>query len=230
MMKKAQKCRIRFNDMLYQYRTSPVAGKKESPIELLEQRRPRTNMPYLGKGNPRGEPKAKTHNYPIGIKVMYRGGPDPDSSYHGTWYPARVTSHLEEPRSYLLENNYSKLVRRTEQHIHPFFTPPRPNQRRSMIEDCGTPAKAASRRFQNRKIEPKRKLETNDHTERLSQKRSHEAGRWRERNLRPTPPRVNYYTDPGCPLPSPADLHETPDPELRRSSRILARRSSSDTD
>ena len=45
MMKKAQRCRVRFNDMLYQYRTSPVAGKRESPIELLEQRRPRTNMP-----------------------------------------------------------------------------------------------------------------------------------------------------------------------------------------
>ena len=53
MMKKAQQCKVRFNDMLYQYRTSPVAGKKESPIEILEQRRPRTNMPYLGKGEHR---------------------------------------------------------------------------------------------------------------------------------------------------------------------------------
>ena len=126
MMKKAQKCKVRFNDMMYQYRISPVAGKKESPIELLEQRRPRTNMPHLGKGNPRGDLKTKTHNYPIGITVMYRGGPDPDSSLHGTWYPARITSHLEEPRSYLLENNYSKIVRRTEQHIRPYFTPQRP--------------------------------------------------------------------------------------------------------
>ena len=49
MMKKAQQCKVRFNDMLYQYRTSPVAGKRESPIEILEQRRPRTNMPYLEK-------------------------------------------------------------------------------------------------------------------------------------------------------------------------------------
>ena len=230
MMKKAQKCKIRFNDMLYQYRTSPVAGKRESPIELLEQRRPRTNMPYLGKGNPRSEPKAKTHNYPIGIKVMYRGGPDPNSSYHATWYPARVTSHLEEPRSYLLENNYSKIVRCTEQHIRPFFTPPRANRRRSMLEDCRTPMNTANRRLQSHTIGPKRKIETNDHKARPRQKGSYEADRWRERNLRPTPPRVDYYTDPGRPLPSPADLHETPDPGLRRSSRILARRSSSDMD
>ena len=64
--------------MLYQYRTSPVAGKKESPIELLEQQRPRTNMPYLGKGDLKikptpvaKEPKASNHSYPIGTKVMY---------------------------------------------------------------------------------------------------------------------------------------------------------------
>ena len=141
MMKKAQKCKVRFNDMMYQYRISPVAGKKESPIELLEQRRPRTNMPHLGKGNPRGDLKTKTHNYPIGITVMYRGGPDPDSSLHATWYPARITSHLEEPRSYLLENNYSKIVRRTEQHIRPYFTPrrSRPHHRRILLEDCESP-------------------------------------------------------------------------------------------
>ena len=227
MMKKAQKCKIRFNDMLYQYRTSPVAGKRKSPIELLEQRKPRTNMPHLSKGNPRGDPKAKTHNYPIGIKVMYRGGPDPDSSHHCTRYPGRVTSHLEEPRSYLLENNYSKIVRRTEQHIRPFFTPPRPNRRRNMIEDCGTPSKTANRWFQGGS---KRRPEANDHKARQSQGRRVEADRWRKRNLRPTPPRVDNYTDPGRLLPSPADLHGTPDSELRRSSRILARRSSSDTD
>ena len=49
MMKKAQQCRVRFNEMLYQYRTSPVTGKRESPIEIFKQCRPRTNMPYLGK-------------------------------------------------------------------------------------------------------------------------------------------------------------------------------------
>ena len=53
MMKKAQQCKVRFNDMLYQYRTSPVAGRRESPIEILEQRRPRTNMQYLGKNKHR---------------------------------------------------------------------------------------------------------------------------------------------------------------------------------
>ena len=224
MMKKAQKCKIRFNDMLYQYRTSPVAGKKESPIELLEQRRPRTNMPYLGKGNPRGEPKAKTHNYPIGIQVMYRGGPDPNSSYHCTWYPAKVTSHLEEPRSYLLENNYSKVVRRTEQHIRPFYTPPRRNNRRRDRIDTEyyRAPTATKKRSLNTIGGPTRKqrIELEVTT----------SDRWRSRNLRPTPSRMECYTDPGRLSLSPPNSHGAPDPELRRSSRILARRSSSDTD
>ena len=182
MMKKAQRCRVRFNDMLYQYRTSPVAGKRESPIELLEQRRPRTNMPYLGKSDPRRktapnnkEPKVKSHNYPIGTEVMYRAGPDPNSSYHYMLYPARVTSHLEEPRSYLLENNYSKVVRRTEQHIRPFYTPPRRNDRQIEIEYFKAPVAAAKRRPHNTTIGPKRK-----------QRRRLEVtttDRWRNRNL-----------------------------------------------
>ena len=94
MMKKAQKCKVRFNDMLYQYRTSPVAGKKESPIELLEQRQPRTNMPYLGKGDPRikptpvnKKPKVNSHSYPIGTRVMYRAAPEP--SYYNTVVPSQ---------------------------------------------------------------------------------------------------------------------------------------------
>ena len=166
MMKKAQKGRVRFNDMLYQYRTSPVAGKRESPIELLEQRRPRTNMPYLGKSDPRrkptpnnAEPKVKTHNYPIGTKVVYRAGPDPNSTYHSTWYPARVKSHLEEPRSYLLENNESKVVRRTEQHIRPFYTPPRTNSRRIAIEYYEAPEVIADGWSHGATIRPKRRLE-----------------------------------------------------------------------
>ena len=152
---------------------------------------------------------------------MYRGGPEPDSSLHGTWYPARVTSHLEEPRSYLLENNYSKIVRRTEQHIRPYFTPQRrrPHHRRMMLDDCESPPtySAAGRRAQCRK---KRKQQADE---------EFGTDRWRQRNLRPTPTRVDAYTDRRSPPPSLLDLHDTPDPEPRRSSRIIARRSSSDT-
>ena len=122
MMKKAQKCKVRFNDMLYQYRTSPVAGKQESPIELLEQRRPRTNMPYLGKGDPKvkpapyyKEPKASSHKYPIGASVMHHTPPGP--GYCTVWYPAKIKTILKESKAYLLENREGKVFRCTEQHI-----------------------------------------------------------------------------------------------------------------
>ena len=104
MMKKAQKCKVRFNEMLYQYRTSPVAGKQESPIELLEQWRPRTNMPYLGKGDPKvkptpyyKEPKINSHKYPVGASVMHHIPPGP--SYYTVWYPAKIKTLLKEPKS-----------------------------------------------------------------------------------------------------------------------------------
>ena len=49
---------------------------------------------------------------------MYRAGLE--LSYYRTWYPGKVKSHLEEPGSYLIENNYNKEVKRTEQHMRPF--------------------------------------------------------------------------------------------------------------
>ena len=122
MMRKAQKCKVRFNDMLYQYRTSPVAGKRESPIELLEQRRPRTNMPYLGKGDQKFKstpyypaPKAGSHKYPVGASVMHHTPPRP--GYYTVWYPAKIKTLLKEPKAYLLEDREGKVFRRTEQHI-----------------------------------------------------------------------------------------------------------------
>ena len=222
MMKKAQKCKVRFNDMLYQYRTSPVAGKKESPIELLEQRRPRTNMPYLGKEAPKTKPKpiprvpkVNTHSYPIGTKVVYRAGPDPNSTYHCTWYPAKVTSLLEEPKSYLLENNEGKEVRRTEQHIRPYEIPRRV---RAAIESFGRTANGGTHSVM---IRPKHRPEMRNTT----------TDRWQNRNLRPTPPRINGHGENSRFTPPPnRSPHRSPDSELRRSSRIQARRSLSDTD
>ena len=137
MMKKAQKCKVRFNDMLYQYRTSPVAGKQESPIELLEQRRPRTNMPYLGKGEYRSlitpqalddlmrNPPAATHAQQANTaQIPSRQGSDAQHTRNQVtfqvWYPAKIVAQLPEPRSYLIENNDGKITRCTEQHMHPY--------------------------------------------------------------------------------------------------------------
>ena len=153
---------------------------------------------------------------------MYRGGPDPDSSLHGTWYPARITSHLRGTKILFAgKTTTARIVRRTEQHIHPYFTPqrPRPHHRRMMLEDCESPPtySAAGRRAQCRK---KRKQRMDE---------EFGADRWRQRNLRPTPTRVDAYTARRSLSPSPPDLYVTPDPEPRRSSRIFARRSPSDT-
>ena len=184
MMKKAQKCKVRFNDMLYQYRTSPLAGKRESPIELLEQRKPRTNMPYLGKGehrslitpwaldhlmrNPPAATHAQpayTHKYPVGKAVMFN---TPKPGPFQVRYPAIIVAQLPEPRSYLIENNDGKITRRTEQHMRP-YTPERPRSRREPFDPL------ASTDSDSSFFDPEE-----------STLEAHKR-RWRKRNLRPTP-------------------------------------------
>ena len=248
MMKKAQKCKVRFNDMLYQYRTSPVAGKKESPIELLEQRRPRTNMPYLGKGDPRikptpfyKEPKANSHSYPIGTRVMHRAPPEP--GYYTVWYPAKIKSHLKEPKAYLLENKEGKVFRRTEQHIRPYDTPPRRIGNPSTPPLTRSPPMLTANGWSHM-IAHHHKPETRGTTIRFGtpsrQKQKKRLGisqestttdRWRKRNLRPTPPPAARHGENPRLTPSPTtSSQQSPDSELRRSSRIQARKSLSDTE
>ena len=228
--------------MLYQYRTSPVAGKKESPIELLEQRRPRTNMPFLGKGDPRikpmpfcKEPKANSHSYPISSKVMHHAPPKP--GYYTVWYPAKIKSHLKEPKAYLLENKEGKMFRRTEQHIRPYDTPPRRIENPSIPPLTRSPPMLTANgwshmiAFRHRPEGTTRRFGT---TSRRRQKRRLEnttADRWRNRNLRPTPPPIYSHGENPRLTPSPTtSSQQSPDSELRRSSCILARKSLSDTD
>ena len=206
MMKKAQKCKVRFNDMLYQYRTSPVAGRKESPIELLEQRRPRTNMPYLGKGDLRikptpfyKEPNANSHSYPIGTSVMHCAPPEP--GYYTVWYPAKIKSLLKEPKAYLLENKEGKVFRCTEQHIRPHNSPRRQSENPSAppLARCIGPPMLTANGWSHM-IAYRHRPETRDTaneygtTARRAQRKrrgiSREnttADRWRKRSLRPTP-------------------------------------------
>ena len=250
MMKKALKCKVRFNDMLYQYRTSPVAGKKESPIELLEQWRPRTNVPYLGKGDLRikptpfhKDPKANSHSYPIGTSVMHCAPPEP--GYYTVWYPAKIKSLLKEPKAYLLENKEGKMFRRTEQHLCPYNTPCRKEENPStppLARSIDPPMLAVNARGYITAHQQRTEIMdlTDDYgqTTRRNQKKKHgiprentTTDRWQKRNLRPTPSPVARCSRNLRLTPSPTTSSQhTSDSEPRRSSRIQARKSLSDTD
>ena len=227
MMKKAQQCKVRFNDMLYQYRTSPVAGKRESPIELLEQRRPRTNMPYLGKSEHRSliTPRvldnlmrnppaithtqpASTHKYPVGKEVMFN---TPRPGPFQVWYPAKIVTQLPEPKSYLIENNDGKITRRTKQHMHP-YTPERP-------QSCREPFNPLASTDSDSSCDPEESI-----------LEAHKR-RWQKRNLRPTPSPTARHSRNLRLTPSPTMRPtQSPDSELRRSNRLQTRRGLSDAD
>ena len=264
MIKKAQKCKTRFNNMLYQYRTSPVAGKQESPIELLEQRRPRTNMPYLGKSDLRikptpvyKEPKANSHSYPISASVMHHMPPGP--GYYTVWYPAKIKSLLKEPKAYLLENKEGKMFRHTEQHICPYNSycrkeenPSAPPLARSIdplmlianrrghitAHQYRTEITDDYDRTTRRRQKKKRGITKTrapatvvDSCHSVSDPEADTTDRWRRRNLRPTPSPVARRSRNLRLTPSPtASSQQSPDSEPRRSSRIQARKSLSDTD
>ena len=55
------------------------------------------------------------HRYPVGSYVMFRTSPT------SAWYPAQILRQLEEPKSYLIKNNYAVLFRRNEKHLCPYM-------------------------------------------------------------------------------------------------------------
>ena len=130
------------------------------------------------------------------------------------------------------------MVRRTEQHIRLYDTPPR--RIRTSIEFFGPPERTANGWTHSIMIRPQRRPETRNTTNgygttpRWRKKRGLEnttTDRWQNRNLRPTPPRIDGHGEnPRLTPPPTTSPQRSPDSELRRSSHILARKSLSDTD
>ena len=132
------------------------------------------------------------------------------------------------------------MVRCTEQHIRPYDTPPRKIRRQIEIEYFGPPEVTANGWTHGVRIRPQCRPETSNTMNgygtapRRRTKRGLEittTDRWRSRNLRPTPPCINGHGEnPRLTPPPTTGPQQSPDSELRRSSRILARKSLSDTD
>ena len=172
---------------------------------------------------------------------MHRAPPEP--GYYTVWYPAKIKSHLKEPKAYLLENKEGKVLRCTEQHIRPYDTPPRRTGNPSTPPLARSPPmltangwshmithhhKPETRGTTIRFGTPSRRKQKK--TLRISQE-STATDRWQKRNLRPTPPPATRHGEnPRLTLSPTTSSQQSPDSELRRSSRIQARKSLSDTE
>ena len=108
------------------YRNTPLLHKLQSPMQILQSRTARTQLPMsttariqqgLGSEQLRVNNKNEhlpTHDYHIGQSVMYL------NLINKRWYPAKIRSLCQEPRRYKLETDNGTVYRKTRNHLKLF--------------------------------------------------------------------------------------------------------------
>ena len=110
------------------YRNTPLDGSLLSPMQILQGRAARSDLPmsYAAKvkfGLANGQPAslrpeknecAPTHDYKLNQDVMYL---DPVSK---KWFPATIVRLMDAKRSYLIKTPEGVEYRKTQQHLKPY--------------------------------------------------------------------------------------------------------------
>ena len=114
------------------YRNTPLNGTLQSPMQILQGRQARTDLPLSHAAkvqmgiNHAPQPTAEilcvkdkllsspTHDIPIGQNIMCR---EPNDK---RWYPATVIQQLLEKRSYLITTKDNVVYRKTQVHLKPY--------------------------------------------------------------------------------------------------------------
>lgn len=134
MLKKCLEDHSDFEIALLHYRTTPVAGLEYSPSELLMSRLLRTNLPctqellkpkvplnvreqlMLTKEKSRAiynKTAKDKKSFTLGDNVIIQNAPNKE------WCAGKVIGEADGPRSFIVKNEKSNLVRRNERHIRP---------------------------------------------------------------------------------------------------------------
>ena len=108
------------------YRNTPLSPKLKSPMQILQSRTARTQLPMsnvarrqqgLGSEQLRVTNKNEhlpTHDYHIGQSVMYL------NPINKRWYSARIRGLCQEPRSYKIEADDGIIYQKTQNHLKLF--------------------------------------------------------------------------------------------------------------
>ena len=108
------------------YRNTPLSHKLQTPIQILQSQTARTQLLMsstariqdgLGSKQLRVNNKNEhfpTHDYHIGQSVMYQ------NPINKSWYPAKIRSLCQEPRSYKIETENGTIYRKTQNHLKLF--------------------------------------------------------------------------------------------------------------
>ena len=127
LFKKAKEEGKSYDQALYIYRTTPLDNSLQSPMQLLQNRTGRLDLPLSKSAqakmgiHPADAIRTKdkhqattSHDYTVGQHVMFQNPPDK------RWYPAKITSLAQAKRSYIITSADGAQYRRTQAHLKPF--------------------------------------------------------------------------------------------------------------
>ena len=106
------------------YHNTPLSSTSKSPIQMLQQRSVRLQLPMfnaarrrlgiIAEQQPSKNQHLPSHDFHIGKDVMCQ------SPITKRWFPATIKALCPEPRSYQIETSELITYRRTQNHLKPF--------------------------------------------------------------------------------------------------------------
>ena len=121
------------------YLNTPLACTSKSPMQMLQQRSARSQLPMsnvarrrlgiVAEQPPKKNQHLPLHDFHIGQDVMRQ------SPITKKWFPVKIKEICPEPRSYQVEMPEGIVYRRTQNHLKPFS----PSQKTQTSEQCLKP-------------------------------------------------------------------------------------------
>ena len=133
---KAKEEGVDINKYLMIYRNTPLTCTSKSPMQMLQQRSARSQLPMsnavrrkfgiIAEQLPKKNQHIPSHDFHIGRDVMCQ------SPVTKKWFPVKIKELCPEPRSYQVETLEGIVYRRTQNHLK-LFTP---SERTQINEQC----------------------------------------------------------------------------------------------
>ena len=115
---------VDMNKYLMIYHNAPLANTSKSPMQMLQQRSAKSQLPMsntarsrfgiIAEQSPKKNQHISSHDFHIGQDVMCQ---NPNTK---RWFPAKIIELCLEPRSCQIETPEGNVYRRTQNHLKPF--------------------------------------------------------------------------------------------------------------
>ena len=148
------------------YRNTPLASTSRSPMQMLQQRSARLQLPMsnaakrqlgiaieqLSMNKNQHQP---SHDFHIGQDIMCQ------SPIIKRWFPAIIKALCPEPRSYQIETQEGITYRRTQNHLKPFRSSQKTQTKEQYQQKCSNQNKTSTNDDSKKiQLHPKRQIKT----------------------------------------------------------------------